>query len=240
MNIYAITEYGHREDTIALVNSIREQDLHGAIFIGNDAYPEKQEEISGVNILNFEQNVGYTRNNNRLVEHILGLTGMSKDNALFVCNNDIVFYTDSIKELSFYAKHGKHGKVVVGPSIIIPEHYELSHHQFYHDASAVIEEKPFPLDMLSGCCMVMKPSTWKKIGGFDNDFEIWFSDDQFCIDAKKHGFQPVHLSSAIIEHKIGQSMGRSEKVMQQVMRDKETFQKKNPGLIWSPIGTYTR
>lgn len=71
--------------------------------------------------------------------------------------------------------------------------------------------QPIKVDYVAGCCMLIKRRVWEKIGFFDEAYFIYFEDVDYCITAKKKGFQVVVDPKTYIYHKLGGSMDRWSK-----------------------------
>lgn len=236
MNIFILSEFGQREMTLHACESIQREDPGALIFVGNDAFPFKVrvQKRPWINFVDWTQNVGYVKNINQTTKRAL-MECSDPDNILFICNNDIVFHPGSIAALSQYATEHD---AVVGPTLTIPAHYQLIHPQFQHSGDPVRFGEPRPIRMLSGCCLVMRARIWLEIGGLDEDYNWYYTDDQFCIDAVKKGYESIYLPEAVIDHNVGRTMKRNRAMMRMIHEDKAIFAKKNPELEWSKTGEY--
>lgn len=65
---------------------------------------------------------------------------------------------------------------------------------------------------LSGFCLVFPKKIWKEVGGFDEEYELYGEDSQFCVDVKKLGYRLLIRRDVFIHHYKGQSsiMARRE------------------------------
>ena len=58
---------------------------------------------------------------------------------------------------------------------------------------------------LSGFCMVFPKKLWKKVGGFDEEYELYGEDSQLCVDVIKLGYRLLIRRDVFIHHFKGQS-----------------------------------
>ena len=65
------------------------------------------------------------------------------------------------------------------------------------------------VDWVSGCCMMMSKSTFKKANGFDENYFLFIEDVDLCQVIKKKGLRVVYFPNAKIFHKISSSNTRS-------------------------------
>ena len=62
------------------------------------------------------------------------------------------------------------------------------------------EHKPYEVDFISGCAMMIKKKILEKIGFFDERFFLYYEDVDFCFRAKKAGFKSIFAPLAIADH----------------------------------------
>jgi len=58
---------------------------------------------------------------------------------------------------------------------------------------------------LSGFCLVFPKKVWKEVGGFDEDYELYGEDSQFCVDVRKLGYRLLIRRDVFVYHYKGQS-----------------------------------
>lgn len=69
-------------------------------------------------------------------------------------------------------------------------------------------------DFASGCCMLVKKEVFDKIGLFDDDYFLYYEDNDLCIRAKNANFSIAYAPKAIIWHKNAGSAGGSGSKLQ--------------------------
>lgn len=72
-----------------------------------------------------------------------------------------------------------------------------------------LPDKPRFTKWITGCSMLVKKGTIKKIGGFDDKFFAYFEDFAFCQDAKKAGIKCLVIPKSKIYHKVSSSSKKS-------------------------------
>lgn len=67
---------------------------------------------------------------------------------------------------------------------------------WYRDYSAV-----------TGACMMMRKEVFDRVGGFDEGYQLVFSDVELCLRARKDGYRIIYTPYARLRHYEGQSRG---------------------------------
>jgi GT2 family glycosyltransferase len=79
-----------------------------------------------------------------------------------------------------------------------------------------------------GPCTLVKASVFNKIGYFDESFYVYWEDADFCIRAKKAGYQVRYIPDAKIWHKLwGSYRDSSDLVYYYMARNRIRFLKRN-------------
>lgn len=66
-------------------------------------------------------------------------------------------------------------------------------------------KKSREVDWVSGCCMMVPKSAFKKVGGFDEKYFLFNEDVDLCHSLKHHGYKTLYLPDAKIYHDITSS-----------------------------------
>lgn len=69
-------------------------------------------------------------------------------------------------------------------------------------------------ELATGCCMLVKKEVLKTLGGFDDDYFLYYEDNDFCQRAKRAGFKIFYEPKAIIWHENAGSGGGSGSPLQ--------------------------
>ncbi len=68
-----------------------------------------------------------------------------------------------------------------------------------------LADTPIELDMLSGCCFVMRRELIERIGFFDERFPLYFEDTDLSVRIRKHGLAIVQIPDSRIVHLYNRS-----------------------------------
>ncbi|MES2377397.1 MAG: glycosyltransferase [Bacteroidota bacterium] len=124
--------------------------------------------------------------------------GINATNSPFVCmcNNDLVFEKNwateileafkqypSIQSANPYCKNFDYDKRIVNGANVIRRDQTL-------DMNGV----------LTGWCIFVKRSIFKKIGLLDEQFTFWFADNDYDMILRKHGIQHALVKSSSVTH----------------------------------------
>ena len=130
---------------------------------------------------------------------------------VFLLNTDAHTTRESIEEVADYM--GRRPDVgVVGPQILTPDHeaetsawrepsltglaletlglrkLKVFNYERYHDKRFA---EPEEVDCVSGCAMMIRRDLMLELGGFDEDYFMYFEETDFCVRARRLG-QKVH------------------------------------------------
>lgn len=68
--------------------------------------------------------------------------------------------------------------------------------------------RPLEVEMVSGACMLMKAETFNRLGGFSEDYFMYFEDTDLCLKASRGGLKNYFLPDVSIVHHGGGSSKR--------------------------------
>lgn len=210
-----IVNYNSRRDLVECLEAIqkdvpRELDLQ-VVVINNEA-----EKIGGdlsrfphVEIIETGKNIGFGQ------AHNLGAKS-ARGECIFFLNPDANVLPGALKELiSVVAADKKVG--IVGPLIMGRSGFvEEEHCGRRKDLTSLIKGKIrgdrekkldviFEVDWLSGGAMLIRRDLFESLGGFDDNFFMYFEDVDLCLRARKKNQKIVVNSKAKVLHKSGRS-----------------------------------
>ncbi len=64
------------------------------------------------------------------------------------------------------------------------------------------------VDQVMGACFAVKQEVWRKLGGFDENFFVWFEEVDFCKRAQQQGFQVWYSPELHLVHTCGASFSQ--------------------------------
>ena len=66
------------------------------------------------------------------------------------------------------------------------------------------------LDIIIGCCMLIKNSSLEHIGLFDENYFLYEEENDLCVRAKRYGWKLIYCPKSILWHKVAASSGGGE------------------------------
>ena len=72
-------------------------------------------------------------------------------------------------------------------------------------SKSIVKENPFHPDWVSGSVIMIRRDFFEKLGGFDEDFWMYFEDMDLCFRAREMGGDILYFTDITIEHKHGGS-----------------------------------
>lgn len=203
----------------------------------------------GINLVKSPENLGFGPANNRGVK-------ISNGKYLLFLNADTVLGEDSLnKMVNFLENNPKTGatgpKLITGDGKIqewscgkktsllktiknnfgfIPRHLWQS-------------ESPLKVDWVSGAALMVRKSVFEEIGGFDENFFMYFEDEDLCWRIKETGYDVYYLGDVIITHLGGQSFkhsGTNSLQKKFFYQSQDFFFRKHYGVITSAIVRFLR
>ncbi|MGD0878746.1 MAG: glycosyltransferase family 2 protein [Anaerolineales bacterium] len=205
-SLFKITDYKNFE-VILVDNDSDEEDLKS--FYSNiiKEYP--------IQIINYREQFNYSRANN------LGASFSHSELLLFMNNDMEIVRSDWLTELCQWAMlpdlgvigakllHAdnsiQHAGIIMGMQGIVghlyinaPEHYYglLGSVDWYHNFYAV-----------TGACQMIRKNLFDELGGYNEDFQLVFSDIELCLKVIKKGYRILYTPNAELRHLEGKSRG---------------------------------
>jgi hypothetical protein len=68
-----------------------------------------------------------------------------------------------------------------------------------------MNDQPERVDWVSGASMMLRRAVLDQIGGFDENYFLYFEETDFCFRAKKAGFPTWYVPQSRVMHIVGQS-----------------------------------
>jgi N-acetylglucosaminyl-diphospho-decaprenol L-rhamnosyltransferase len=70
----------------------------------------------------------------------------------------------------------------------------------------------------SGACFLIEREVWERVGGFDEDFFLWYEDVDLARRLHDAGLHNLVVGSAMVRHAGGESFGQVDRKRQQAIR----------------------
>lgn len=234
--IFAITVNYNREDaTRKLIECLQDAEtpdfnLEIIVVDNSPGKPfELKEKNNIISIIRPGRNTGFSGGNN------LGIKLALKNGAdyMLLINDDTTILSDMIKNLKVILESDE--KIgVVSPKIYFAKGHEFQKDRYSKDELGnvlwfaggktdwdnaksvhrgidevdkgqydVIEK----IDFATGCCMMIRREVLEKVGGFDENYFLYYEDDDLCLRIKNAGYQIFYVPSAVMFHENASSSG---------------------------------
>ena len=226
----------------------------------DDSCVSIKEKFPKVTIVESNYNLGFGKANNVGAKLALG-------NFLFLLNSDTILIENSIKILKDYFENSNDSKVgVVGcklldtdknPHIsygnfpsIYQELFEFGLSKIFRkyyseklsisviDKGTQIKE----VDFIMGADMFLKKSIFDYVGGFDEDFFLYYEETEICFRLNRLGYKIIWNPSTSIIHYIGSSAKKQDGInywiLEQLQKSKILYFKKCQGNTVASIVKY--
>lgn len=197
-----------------------------------------------VRIIDYQEKFNYSRAIN------LGASSSQADLLLFLNNDMEILDPDWLSELSRWARMPEIG--VVGAKLLYadrtiqhagsviwmdgfinhlylhaPDHYRglLGSVDWYRDVSAV-----------TGACQMMRHSVFDELGGYDEEYQLIFSDLDICLRALDKAYRIIYDPFAVLIHYEGRTRGLASPI-KDILKTYESIEKrfKSGDPYFSPI-----
>lgn len=163
-----------------------------------------------VEVIRCSENLGFAHAVNRGLNYAMDAGA----GYVLVLNNDTVVHESMVDRLT--QAMGQHPDAgIVGPVIYYadcPDRvWRAGDRQFlgppfiWKVPQTRIKSDPFPVDYITGCAMLVARDVFEAIGGFAEDYRMYFEDADFCQRARAAGFRILVVPSATMRHKVSLS-----------------------------------
>ncbi len=183
--------------------------------VGIDGIYAKLSTDSRIRILRREESFNYSLYNN------IGARAAAGEILVFMNNDMTITQPEWLTELVMWAQQPEVG--VVGARLMYP-HGRIQHagvimglvgsagHVFIGEPEKINGPYGSPLQYrnllaVTGACMAMRRDVYDLLGGFDEGYQLTFSDIALCLKAIEQGYQVVYNPFACLEHDEGGTRG---------------------------------
>jgi hypothetical protein len=213
--IAVILNTNRRADTLACLASLAESDYANlsVLVLDNASTDGSAEAVAAafpaVQVLPLAQNLGYAGNNN------VGITAALTQGAdwVYVLNEDTVQAPDCLTNLLALGESDPRIGIV-GPLVyhfdepqVIQSaggqlgRYWKSTHRGYNELDQGQYAQSTPVDFVSGCGMLVRRQLIEEQGALDARFFYYWEETEWCLRARRHGWQVVFVPTAKLWHK---------------------------------------
>lgn len=238
-----IVNYNSRGNLDVCLRSIKEnicgdKDIQ-IVVVNNDKEPLANS-INGIKpeIIEKNENIGFGK------AHNLGIQAAKGEYVLFL-NPDAKLLRDTVgklvEALQADEKIGIIGPVHIGERGIAEEEcFGKKKTPLSTIGAKIIRAKNkalsgdiFETDWVSGGAMMTRRCLFSEVGGFDENYFMYFEDVDFCLRIKKRGWKVAVHSGAKIFHKSGQSFSDNKRKKKYYYDSQAYYIRNNFGLAWA-------
>jgi len=197
---------------------------------------EKKYKKINLKIIFNQVNTGFSGGNNTGIKEAL----KDKSDYILLLNNDTLVKENFLEELFNFAEKNPGAGLIV-PKIYFAKGFEfhknrykkeergkviwyaggymdwknvIGHHRGVDEVDKGQFDEVIETDFASGCCILIRKDVIERIGLLDEDYFLYYEDNDFSQKAKKAGFRIYFLPSSIIWHKNAGSTGGSGSKLQ--------------------------
>jgi len=183
-------------------------------------------------------NLGFGKANNLAVQY-------SRGKHLLFLNTDTILTENTPKILSDYLKRNK-DTAIIGSRVAFKDNsYQLSAGNLPSLAVELLDKIRYSLDnnchslfskfydrqyskvqevgWVTGACLMMRRDVFEQIGGFDENFFMYFEDKDICKRVKKLGYKVIYHPKTTIIHLLGGSSHGIKKSVNKYYRDSQLY-----------------
>lgn len=212
-----ITSYKSRDLLLSQINLYRN---FKTIIIENSNDLNFERKISNLNNIIFlknNKNLGFAKANNLSIPYI-------KTKFVLILNPDIVFeeltLVRLLKKFSIYNNLGCAVPSLYDENGLRQNNSKLNYiktiihrNSFHNKIKKILENKfctgDFCADYAIGCFMLFKTDTFKKLGGFSEDFFIFYEDNDICDRLRINNLVTMEFPDCKVYHKKNSSANYS-------------------------------
>ena len=169
-------------------------------------------------IIRNKRNYGYAGGNNRGLRYVIN---NNLSDYVWILNNDVIVDSDSMKYLELTCQNLS-GQGICGSLTLYADnrrvvwangggiynrflaHSKCIDENLYLDNTSDIKE-PGGIDFIAGSSFFMSVELLKDVGFFDERYFLYFEETDYCLRAKRKGYQLKVVPESIIYHKVGAS-----------------------------------
>ena len=213
--ISVVLNTNHREDTLQCMTSLNQNTYknHKIILLDNASTDGTVDAVRlllpEIMIKELQRNLGYAGNNN------LGIQAAMEQEAdwVFLLNEDTTLSSDCISHL---VSVGESDPTIgiVGPMVYHHNEPEIiqsaggrmdKYYRGWHLGQDEPDQGQFPLphsvDWISGCGIMVRRALIEQVGAIDERFFYYVEEFEWCLRARKAGWQIYHVPQAKLWHK---------------------------------------
>lgn len=215
-----ILNWNGKRDSADCLESLTQLDYpHADIILvdngsSDGSIPYLREHFPAIHYVELPHNLGFAGGNNAGIKYALTLGS----DLFLLLNNDTVISPDFLTH--FVRAFHSHPQVgILGASIYLFDQRDTLDHLggMWNKKAANVDligfrekrlsEGPcIPLDYVCGACMIFTKAVLDAIGFLEENYFLYWEENDYCLQAKKAGFGVMHCPQAKIWHKVSASV----------------------------------
>lgn len=233
-----VLNFNGLDDTIKCLYSLKPltEQGHEIILVDNgsgvDPEVPARDVLPALTYLRNAQNLGYAGGNNTGIRYALDKGA----EFVLVLNNDTVVAPSIVDELlAAFAAHPELG--IVGPIVnfMDEQHVVMTDGVAFNPGPgteffkriivppSAAHPSAVPVDIVNGCCMMIRSDVLRQVGLFDEQFFIVHEESDLCLKAGRAGFGCAVFSRTLVWHKGSSAFERSGRQLQRYFDARNLF-----------------
>jgi GT2 family glycosyltransferase len=215
-----VVNWNRASDTIECLQSLRRGGVENnhIIVIDNgstdDSVARITSECPEVELHQMQSNLGYAKGANAGLKSAL----LYHPDFIFFLNNDAVIGDQCASKLiGALQRHNECG--LAGPKILYFDNDNIwfaggSYNRLWGYSRHPGMDRPDdgcsvegPVDFITGCALMVRSEVIERLGGFDEDFNMYAEDIEYGFRARDAGYGSLYVPSALVRHKVSSSSG---------------------------------
>jgi N-acetylglucosaminyl-diphospho-decaprenol L-rhamnosyltransferase len=230
------------EDCLGSIKKYLKEISYEVIIVDNSSSDNSiniiANEFPDFNLICSKNNLGFSRANNLAIKQ-------AKGQYLLFLNTDTILIDDSLYSLLDYLTEN-HDVGAIGsrlvfenlryqlsfgnpPNLVIElidkvryrldNRYHSSLSKFYDRQYSKVQE----VGWVTGACLMIRRDVFEQIGGFDENFFMYFEDKDLCKRVKELGYKVVYYPKTTIIHLLGGSSHGIKNSINKYYRDSQLY-----------------
>lgn len=216
----------------------KQDDYHFVVWDSKSTISPTKTDLGDCDLVVSKTNDGYAGGYNKAVAYTLG---KYKVDYLLILNNDTRVPKGMVRNLIVVSQKHKDRAIVV-PKIYFERGHEFHKSSYtkeergkvlwyagggidwpnvlpFHRGVDEVDRTHFDREeetaFVTGCCFLITPKSWKRLGGFDARYFLYYEDIDLSLRAKKRGLKLIYAPSAFLYHINAGSTGGGGSVIHQ-------------------------
>jgi len=207
-------------------------------FSTDDSIKIIQDNFPYCKLIESQINLGFGKANNLAVKNAQG------NNLLFL-NTDTIMIEDTVKILSEYLQQDKNVGAIGSRITFQDGSYQLScgnlpnlivefldkirygFDNTWHQIFSRIYDRQYSkvqeVGWVTGACLMIRRDVFEQLGGFDENFFMYFEDKDICKRVKELGYKVVYYPKTSIIHLLGGSSHGVKKSVNRYYRESQLY-----------------